>query len=127
MSGAGDPPSGGIRRRHSAPRDDDELSPATRSAIETANAPYTIEPPQSPINATPAARTSTVEDASRPSISRLSSDASPRVRFSTDVERQGAGEYTGGGKTRADNVGNIQHGKGSGSGKRPGTPDLTVN
>ncbi|KAF1921608.1 hypothetical protein BDU57DRAFT_55270 [Ampelomyces quisqualis] len=116
MSGAGDAPSGGIRRRHSAPRDDDDLAPDTRSAIETANAPYTVDP----------ARTSAVGNAARPSISRLSTDASPRVRFSTHVERPGTGRHAGAPQTRADNAGHTQYGKDSGSGKRSGTPDLAV-
>jgi phospholipid-translocating ATPase len=123
MSGAGDPPSGGIRRRHSAAHDDDELSPATRSAAETVAVPYAIELPQSPSDATPAARTSAVENASRPATARLSSDIAPRVRFSTDIERQGAGQS---GRSRTAKEEDAYHGKSSGSGKRPGTPDLTV-
>jgi phospholipid-translocating ATPase len=123
MSGAGDPPSGGIRRRHSAPHDDDELSPATRSVAENVAVPYAIERPQSSSDATPAARTSAVENASRPATVRLSSDVAPRVHFSTDIERQSAGQS---GKSRAAKEEDVQHGKALGSGKRPGTPDLTV-
>ncbi|KAF2025190.1 phospholipid-translocating P-type ATPase [Setomelanomma holmii] len=123
MAGAGEPPSGGIRRRHSAPRDDDELSPETRSAIENVTATYTIEQPNNPTNATSAARTSAVESTARPSTSRISSDASPRVRFSADIERHGAGpaSYAARGRTTTEGVG-----KGSSSSKRPGTSDLTV-
>ncbi|KAF1943813.1 phospholipid-translocating P-type ATPase [Clathrospora elynae] len=141
MSGAGDSPGasnagtggndgGGIRRRQSASHDDDELSPTTHSAIERANPPYAIEPPQ-PSNANPddepLSRTSAVENAARPSISRLSTDASsPRVRFSTDIERHGAGQRASmvGGNAPVDDI--TQSGKASGASKRPGTPDLTI-
>lgn len=118
MSGAGEPPSGGIRRRHSAANDDDELSPATRSAAEATTEPYAIE--------TPVARTSAVENAPRPSTSRMSTDASRQVRFSVDVERQslGQGSVPGRGRALQDEI--TQYGKISGKGKRPGTPDLTV-
>ncbi|KAH3904796.1 phospholipid-transporting ATPase [Parastagonospora nodorum] len=126
MSGAGDPPSEGIRRRHSASHDDDELSPATQSASETANAPYTIAQPQSPTNATSAVRTSAVENASRPSVSRMSTDASRQVRFSADVERQRAGQSSTVGRDWTLQHGSTQFGKGSGKGSRPGTPDLTI-
>jgi phospholipid-translocating ATPase len=119
MSGAGDPPSGGIRRRHSASHDDDELSPATRSAAETRTEPYTIE--------TPAARTSAVENAPRPAASRVSTDASRQVRFSVDTERPGTGQGSVAGRGRAAQGEIAQVGKSPGKGKRPGTPDLTVN
>jgi phospholipid-translocating ATPase len=80
-------------------------APARPTRIATAS--YTIDSN----NATPAARTSTVDDASRPSISRLSTDAAPQVRFSTDIERRD--------KT-------VQSSKGEVPGKRPGAPDLSV-
>jgi phospholipid-translocating ATPase len=120
MSGAG------IRRRHSAPHDGDELSPASQSAAETTTAPYSIERPQTATDATPAARTSAIENTSRPSVSQLLSDSSPRVRFSTDIERQGVGQDAGARQGRAAKDGTMPHGKTSASGKRPGTPDLTV-
>ncbi|CAN9304202.1 unnamed protein product [Alternaria alternata] len=105
---------GGIRRRHSASHDEDDLAPTTRSAAQGANTntPYAIENTRDE----PRSRTSAVEDAARPSIARLTTDESPRVRFSTDVERNAHSKDE---STRA--------GRGAGEKQKPGIPDLTVN
>lgn len=127
MSGAGEPPNGGgIRRRHSAPHDSDDLSEPTRGASESPTAAYTIQDPRSPTDANSAARTSAVEASSQPSTSRLSSDVAPRVRFSTDIERHGSAHRTSLARDRTSNYEITQGGKSSSSGKRPGTPDLTI-
>src|SRR4051794_478260 len=105
MSGTGDAPAasnagtgdsgggeGGIRRRHSASHDEDDLAPTTRNVTESAIPPYAIESPRRPNtdpDAAPRSRTSAVESSARPSIARLTTDESPRVRFSTDIERYG--------------------------------------
>ena len=132
---SGDAPSadsagGGIRRRHSASHDEDELSPATRSAAESATSPYTIESPQRSdigTDSAPLARTSAIEDFARPSISRLSSsDAAPRVRFSADIDRHDLGQRSGLARESVP-IDETTHVKESaGSKKRPGTPDLTI-
>ncbi|KAJ4362545.1 drs2 neo1 protein [Neocucurbitaria cava] len=138
MSGAGGPSGDarsfdsageGIRRRHSASHDEDELSPATRSAAESATSPYTVESPQrSNINpdAAPVSRTSAIENSARPSISRLSSDTAPRVRFSTDIDRHELGHKSSlaGERPTAEETAYVE-----GSAvpkKRPGIPDLTI-
>jgi phospholipid-translocating ATPase len=55
-----------------------------------------------------------VENTARPSIARLTTDESPRVRFSTDIDRSGRDEIT-----------HVR--KSSGGKQRPGTPDLTID
>ena len=102
-SPAGDNGGAGMRRRQSAPHDEDGLS--TGRTIETAPSPYTIENPS---------RTSAMENTSRPSISRLSYDAAPRVRFSTDIDQRASiDELTRAGQTPSTK-------------KRTGKVDLTV-
>lgn len=105
---------GGIRRRHSASHDEDDLAPTTRSAAQGANTntPYAIENTRDE----PRSRTSAVENAARPSIARLTTDESPRVRFSTDVERNAHSRDE---STRA--------GRGAGEKQKLGIPDLTVD
>ncbi len=79
-SAPGDNGGGGIRRRQSAPHDAEELSSAAAGrAAESTPSTYAIESPS---------RTSAMDEASRPSFSRLSYDAAPRVRFSTDIDQQ---------------------------------------
>ncbi|KAF2112977.1 hypothetical protein BDV96DRAFT_524270 [Lophiotrema nucula] len=132
MSGGGEPPSGGIRRRHSSHYDDEEL-PAPAQAEDNAAPPatYTIEPPRrsatDPLEVAPLSQSTAVDSPSRPSISRLSTDAAPRVRFSTDVERHAPGQ-----KSRPGTAGGpidelAQVGRSAAPKKRPGTPDLTVD
>jgi phospholipid-translocating ATPase len=140
MSGTGDAPDvpsagiggsgdGGIRRRHSASHEEDDLASTTRSAAESANTPYTIENSQATTagpDARSLSRSSAVESTARPSISRLSTDDAPRVRFSTDVARNGAGKRASmvGEHAPIDEITRI--GKGSGAKQRPGTPDLAI-
>ena len=128
-AGTGDSGGGGvIRRRHSASHDEDDR-PTTRSAAESAIPPYTIDGPQrsntNPDSA-PRSRTSAVETFARPSIARLTTDESPRVRFSTDIERDGPGKRSSmvGRSAQLDEITAV--GKGSGAKQRPGTPDLTI-
>lgn len=111
LNGAHDPGiggSGGVRRRHSAPSDGDELAPTTRSA-ESA---YTVVDGSGGDDA-PRARTSAVDGSARPEIARLDTDGSQRVRFSTE----GAGRTS---------TATTEGGKGSGAKRRPGTPDLEI-
>ncbi|KAH6876262.1 hypothetical protein BKA58DRAFT_138213 [Alternaria rosae] len=108
-SNAGIGGSGGVRRRHSASHNEDDLAPTTQSA----NPPYAIETPRDGDDA-PRSRTSAVENTGRPSIARLTTEESPRVRFSTDIERNGRDEIT-------------HIGKSPGGKQRPGTPDLSIN
>jgi phospholipid-translocating ATPase len=140
MSGTGEPPGvpnagiggsggAGIRRRHSASHDEDDLAPTTRSAVESANPSYTVESPQRTAanpDAQPLSRSSAVESIARPSISRLTTDESPRVRFSTDIARNGAGKRANmaEGNAPVDEI--TQIGKGARAKQRPGTPDLTI-
>ena len=140
-SGAGDRPAaphgdsaaggsdGGIRRRHSAPMVEDELTPWTRgAAAESAPSPYTIESPRhahADQDAVPASRTSAIESTSRPSMSRPSYDAAPRVRFSTDVQRLGPGPGQRSSQAR-DNVPTGEATRSGGMKKKPGTPDLAI-
>lgn len=124
MSSAGDS-SGGARRRRSASYDDDEL---TTTVADTTTPTYTIENPQTTAgDDLPASRSSAVESTARPTASRLSSDVSQRVRFSTDIERHGPAPRSNLARNRAsvDDVAEV--GKGSASKGRPGAPSLTVN
>jgi phospholipid-translocating ATPase len=128
-AGIGGSGGGGIRRRYSASHDEDDVAPTTRSAAESANPPYTIQSPQwttADPDARPLSRSSAVESTARPSISRLTTDESPRFRFSTDIERNGAGKRASmlGGNAPIDEI--TQIGKGAGAKQRPGTPDLTI-
>jgi len=101
---------GRIRRRHSASHDADDLTPATRS---------TNTNPDS----APRSRTSAVETSARPAVARLPTDDSPRVRFSTDVERDGPGNRSSVVGTGAQ----LDEQRVAGKAKqRPGTPDLTI-
>lgn len=127
MSEGGDEPSQGIRRRRSSHNDEDDLVGGVGTA---APAQYTIEPPRraatDPIDI-PGSRSSAVDSNVRHSTSRLSTDALPRVRFSTDIERHEPGSKSGPG-TAGGSIDEIaQVGTSSGPRKRPGTPDLTVN
>ncbi|KAJ4372638.1 drs2 neo1 protein [Didymella sp. IMI 355093] len=124
MSGAGDS-SSGARRRRSASYDDDEL---TTTAAETNAPPYAIEDPRKTTgDNVPASRTSAVENTARPTASRLSSDQSQRVRFSTDVERHAPAQRSSLARNRASIDEVAQIGKASDSKGRPGTPDLTID
>ncbi|PWO21460.1 FabG, Dehydrogenase [Pyrenophora tritici-repentis] len=120
---------GGIRRRHSASYDENELAPTTRSTVESAVPPYAITGHQqsnSNPDSTPRSRTSAVETSARPSIARLTTDESPRVRFSTDIERDGPGKRSSmvGRSAQMDEITAV--GKGSSGKQRAGTPDLTI-
>ncbi|KAF1847207.1 phospholipid-translocating P-type ATPase [Cucurbitaria berberidis CBS 394.84] len=138
MSGAGRPEgnarspdraSGSIRRRHSASHDDEELSPATRSAAVSATTPSAIATPRrsnTTPDGVPTSRNSAIDDSERPSISRLSSDPSPRVRFSTDIERHGPGHRSSLAREGASIDETTRIEGSAGSKKRPGTPDLTI-
>lgn len=130
MPGEGEPPSGGIRRRLSHAADNDVAIPEEGEATVASPTSYTLESPRSSAtdtNDAPTSQSSALEQTSRPSISRLSTDASPRVRFSTDIERHAQGQRSRPG-TAGDSIDTIaQAGTNSGSMKRPGTPDLTVN
>lgn len=130
MSGGGEPPSEGIRRRHSSHHDDDELAPAEGADTLVSPSTYSVEDPRRPATASddaPISQSSALESVRRPSIPRLSTDAAPRVRFSTDTERHAPGQRprpgTGGGPI--DEITEVE--TGSGPRKRPGTPDLTIN
>jgi phospholipid-translocating ATPase len=119
MSEAGGPPSGGVRRRHSTATDNDELSPATP--------PYAIGATQIQTDATPPALTSAVENAPRPSPSRPSFDALHRVRFSTDVERHGAGHRSSLARDDRPSIDQATRTSREGTSKNtPGTSDLTI-
>jgi phospholipid-translocating ATPase len=124
MSGAGDS-SGGARRRRSASYDDDDL---TTTAAETNAPPYAIENPRETTgDNAPAARTSATENTTRPTASRLSSDQSQRVRFSTDIERHAPTQRSSLARNRASIDEVAQIGKASDSKGRPGTPNLTID
>ncbi|KAF2259271.1 phospholipid-translocating P-type ATPase [Lojkania enalia] len=131
MSGGGEPPNGGIRRRFSSHHDDDDVGAPVQSE-ETVASPtsYSIDAPRrsaTDLDAAPASQSSGVDNAARPSMSRMSTDAAPRVRFSTDIERiapvqRSRPEAAGEGSDGSKKAGGI-----SGPRKRPGTPDLTIN
>ncbi|KAF2202777.1 phospholipid-translocating P-type ATPase [Delitschia confertaspora ATCC 74209] len=135
MSSGGDPQAtgdGGIRRRSSTRRNDEQLyahaessaplsSPTTHSSDAHSRSPTATE-------TLPASTSSAVDNLTRPSLSsRLSSDVTPRVRFSTDIERhapiQSPRIGVGGGSF--DKI--SQPRRGFTSMKRPGTPDLSIN
>lgn len=126
--GDDDGPIEGIRRRSTSHHEDDETygppvadTPAS-STIH--NAPQT-----SGTNvAAPASQSSALEGFSRPSISRLSTDNPPRVRFSTDVERHGPAQRSRPTTATAAALDDAAHtGRAPGVKNRPGTPDLTIN
>lgn len=88
---AGDDGSGGeMRRRSTSHHDDDVDERSGVSAVDT-NTPAQHPAPQPPASeaGVPASQSSALPGFSRPSISRLSTDNAPRVRFSTDIERLG--------------------------------------
>lgn len=119
-----DDSNGGARRRRSASYDDDEL---------TTTAPGTNVPPtyaiedQRATEDVPASRTSAIGNTTRPTASRLSSDVSQRVRFSTDIERHAPPPRTSSARNRASIDAVAQIGKDSATKGRPGTPNLIVN
>ncbi|KAF2871538.1 hypothetical protein BDV95DRAFT_572242 [Massariosphaeria phaeospora] len=130
MADGGEPPSGNIRRRHSAPRDDEDavaLEPGADVAFPTS---YPIEGAQrsaAELIATPASQPSVPDSALRPVLSQRSTDASPRVRFSTDLERHVTDPRPRPGTAGVSIDEITQVGSSSGSKKRPGAPDLTVH
>lgn len=116
-AGSGSGEGGGIRRRHSASHDEDDPAQATRNTQgANTDTPYAIFPSvrTEDGDGVSRSRTSAVENAARPSIARLTTEESPRVRFSADIERNGRDEIT-------------RVGKGNVGKQRPGTPDLTVD
>ena len=119
-----DDSNGGARRRRSASYDDDEL---TTTAPDTNVPPtYAIEDQRATENV-PASRTSAIGNTTRPTASRLSSDVSQRVRFSTDIERHAPPPRTSSARNRA-SIDAVDHtGKDSATKGRPGTPNLIVN
>lgn len=126
MSGDGEEPSQGVRRRHSSHHDDDNLTgaPADNGA---AYPTYNIESPRRSTIDTdaPPASSSAVDNSNRRSV-RYSTDA-PRVRFSTDIERHAPGQMSPPG-TAGGSIDEIaQVGRSSGPRRRPGTPDLSIN
>ncbi|KAF2627442.1 phospholipid-translocating P-type ATPase [Macroventuria anomochaeta] len=124
MSGAGDS-SGGARRRRSASHDDDDL---TTTVAETTAPPYAIERPRETAgDNVPASRTAAFESTSRPTASRLSSDVSQRVRFSTDIVRHAPAQRSSLARNRASIDEVAQVAKRSDSKERPGTSNLTVD
>ncbi|XPS69948.1 hypothetical protein M3J07_002189 [Ascochyta lentis] len=124
MSGAGDS-SGSVRRRHSASYHDDDV---TTTAAETTAPPYAIDNPRESAGGNvPASRTSAIESTSRPISSRLSSDISPRVRFSTDTERHAPAQRSSMARNRASSDEMAQAGKASDAKGRPGTPNLIID
>lgn len=118
--GDDDGPSEGIRRRSTSHPEHDEL-PALSSTLHDA-----AQPSQADAQA-PVSQSSALEGFSRPSISRLSTENAPRVRFSTDIERHGPTQRSR--PTTATSAINeaSQTGKTAESKNRPGTPDLTIN
>ncbi|KAF2466168.1 phospholipid-translocating P-type ATPase [Lindgomyces ingoldianus] len=137
MSGGGEPPSpgnGGIRRRHSSHSyiDDEYQSAAVQTGDTVASATmYTMEPPRRSAtdpDAAPASQSSALDPTARPSMSRMSTDAAPRVRFSTDIERHPSAQKSRPGTAGASIDEIAQAGRASAaSRKRSGTPDLTVD
>jgi phospholipid-translocating ATPase len=115
-----------MRRRYSAPHDDDDLSPNTP---DTATRPHVIPSPphETGADAPSPSKTSAVDYATRPASSRLSTDTHARVRFSIDTEPRGLGQETRlpAEPASIDNV--VQTGKSSHGKGRPGTPDLKVD
>lgn len=96
----------GMRRRASASLDRDEPAP-TPSAEDTRS------------------RTSAIDSTVRPAIARLTTDESPRVRFSTDIERDGTPHRRSMASARRSN--DMAHaGRASGLGQPSEKPDLTV-
>ncbi|KAL6709173.1 drs2 neo1 protein [Coniothyrium glycines] len=127
-AGTGGNEGGGVRRRHSVPHDEDDLSSTTRSAAESAIPLHTADVRQShrSPDSTPLSRTSAIDGSTRPSIPRQSSDASPRVRFSTDIEQQSLAQASDTvGKTGTRHVSTTISGS-SGAENKPDTPSLSI-
>lgn len=124
MSGVGDS-SGGARRRRSSSYDDDDL---TTTAAETPGPPYVIQDSRETAgDSGPASRTSAIESTSRPTATRLPSDVSQRVRFSTDLERHEPAQRSSLARNRASIDEVAQIGTSLATKGRPGTPDLTID
>jgi phospholipid-translocating ATPase len=125
----GEPPSEGIRRRHSRSTDDEVLAAATQgsSAVPPPQNVEILQQPAVQPDTAPASQSSALEGFPRPSISRLSTDAPARVRFSTDIERHGPETRPRPG-TATDPIDEVaQVGSGAPSKMRPSTPELTIN
>ncbi|KAF2809148.1 phospholipid-translocating P-type ATPase [Mytilinidion resinicola] len=95
MTGGDEPPEynrDGLRRRQSSHHEDDEdLLAAAQTVAPVSPTTYHVEPPRraaTDLDAVVASTSSAVDNDARTSIPRPSMDAGPRVRFSTDVERQ---------------------------------------
>lgn len=129
MPPADEPSNGGVRRRHSHSAEEDDLV-APVSASSAVPPPRQVEvarqPAAEPEPAT-VSQSSALEGFSRPSISRLSTDAAPRVRFSTDIERHGSMQRQRPGTTSPSIDQVATAGTATASNKRPTTPNLTVN
>lgn len=124
MAPGDDGSSGGIRRRSTSHHEDGEVL-----AVSDADTATQQDAPHSPATHVdiPASQSSALEGFSRPSISRLSTDNVPRVRFSTDIERHGstARSRPTTATSAIDELTRV--GKTGGSRNRPGTPDLTID
>lgn len=127
---AGDDGSGGEVRRRSTPHHEDHVDDESLGVpVADMDSPAQHHAPQpSATNAdVPASQSSTLDGLSRPSISRLSTDNAPRVRFSTDIERHGPALRLRP-TTATSAIGEAtQAGAAGGAEKRSGTPDPTNN
>jgi phospholipid-translocating ATPase len=120
MSGSGESLIPGIPRRMSSHLDDEDLgmSVEERDVVATPT-PYNIARSQHSVideYAGSPVQSDAMDSPARPSILRMSTDASPRVRFSTDVEG------------RAQSIdGTAYAGLGIGMNNRTGISDLSIN
>ncbi|KAF1957720.1 phospholipid-translocating P-type ATPase [Byssothecium circinans] len=114
MSSGGEPPSGGIRRRRSRPEEDDEgVAPVGGNGASTYTTIAETSHHDSAVDA----------DAALDSISRPSTDAPPRVRFSSDIERHAPGQWS---RPMTGSIGEVEE-AGSGGAKNTGTSDLRID
>ncbi|KAK7192172.1 phospholipid-translocating P-type ATPase [Paraphaeosphaeria sporulosa] len=123
---AGDDGSGGEIRRRSTTHHVDDVDGVSAADMDT---PAQHDAPQpSATNAdAPASQSSALEIFSAPSISRLSTDNAPRVRFSTDIERHAPAQRSRP-TTATSAIGEAAHaGTAGGTKNRPGTPGLTID
>ncbi|KAJ4290410.1 drs2 neo1 protein [Kalmusia sp. IMI 367209] len=119
-------PSEGVRRRQSHHEGDESVG-VSSSDIAASPAHHDTAQHSTADPNKRASQSSALEGFSRPSISRLSTENAPRVRFSTDIERHGS-THRSRPTTAASPIDEIAHvGTGTESRNRPGMPELTIN
>ncbi|KAF1966372.1 phospholipid-translocating P-type ATPase [Bimuria novae-zelandiae CBS 107.79] len=125
--GEDDGSSEGIRSQSTSHHENDDTLAALAADAPASSAQHDAPQPPAMSTGVAASQSSALEGFSRPSLSRLSTDNAPRVRFSTDIERHGPLPQPRP-TTATSAIGDAAHrGKEAGPKNRPGTPELSIN